>query len=110
MICPLSFVDAHEPANAVLSLTVPEGATSRWPRLLPGQAAQIVLPVSGRDAARDRQIPHDAGGLYVPEQSPHIAAAVMDRPEMVWPCPSKVPPKVGMGVKSVPVRSMSASR
>ena len=35
---------------------------------------------------------------------------VMDRPEMVWPCPSKVPPKVGMGVKSVPVRSISASR
>ena len=35
---------------------------------------------------------------------------VRDRPEMVWSCPSKVPPKVGMGAKSVPVRSMSASR
>ena len=40
-----------------------------------GNAAQGILPVRGIDPSLHRQIPHHAGGLYVPEQPPDIAAA-----------------------------------
>ena len=57
----------------------------------------------------DRSRTTPEGCMY--RNSPRtLPLPVMDRPEMVWPCPSKVPPKVGMGVKSVPDRSISASR
>ena len=73
---PLSFVDACDPANTVQSAYRPGKRTHRdGPLVLPCQAAQNVFAVSGRDAARDVEIPHRAGGLYVPKQSPHIAAA-----------------------------------
>lgn len=43
--------------------------------VIPSQAAQGIFAVAGGDGARDTEIPHGPGGLYVAEQAPHIPAA-----------------------------------
>lgn len=45
------------------------------PWFFPARPPRTFLRSAGGDAARDVEIPHRAGGLYVPKQSPHLAAA-----------------------------------
>ena len=46
----------------------------------------------------------------VPNNPAGVVPLSNSMPLMVWPFPSKVPPKTGMGVKSTPSKEMSASK
>ena len=107
-----ALVDPHKTAYAVRSPHRPvEGAAGKKAPVAAGNAAQGILPVRGIDPSLHRQIPHYAGGLYVPEQSPDIAAARDGQTGNGVALPLKGPPqRWGWGVKSVPDRSISASR
>ena len=93
-----ALVDPHKTAYAVRSPHRPvEGAAGKKAPVAAGNAAQGILPVRGIDPSLHRQIPHYAGGLYVPEQSPDIAAARDGQTGNGVALPLKGPPKGGDG-------------
>ena len=111
MICPWASLMPAIPPMLSAPLTAPKNeqlvmvpwfSPARPPRVFLRSVGEM-LPVT----LRSRTAP--LGCMY--RNRPRtLPLPVIDSPEMVWPCPSKVPPKVGMGTKSAPVRSMSASR
>ena len=111
MSCPWAWLMPTRPPMLSAPLTVPENeqfvmapwfSPTKPPRVFLRSLGEMV-PVT----LRSRTAP--VGCMY--RNRPRtLPLPVRNSPEMVCPCPSKVPPKVGMGVKSTPVRSMSASR
>ena len=98
MICPCASLMPVIPPTLSAPLTAPENVQFVMvPPVFPGQAAQGVLAVGGGKAARDVQIPHDSGGLYVAEQALHIAAVREGQPGNGMPMPLKGPAKGGDG-------------
>ena len=82
----------------------------RMPRFSPARPPKVFLRSLGAMLPETFRSRTEPPGCMYRNRPRTLPLPVMDRPEMVCPWPSKVPPKVGMGANSVPDRSRSASR